>query len=850
MNRYRLPEGQFAGLGVFALAIVAACWVWPAIAAEGGHASGMGGSGEGAFVAAIIVLLVVGRGLGELMERIGQPAVMGQLIGGILLGPSLFGWVWPEAQHWIFPTNPEQKSMIDAVSQLGILMLLLLTGMETDLRLVRRVGAACVSVSTSGILVPFACGFALAQFLPESLLPEPDERIVAGLFLGTALSISSVKIVAIIVREMGFMRRNLGQVIVSSAIIEDTIGWLIIAVTFGIATNGRLEIVPLLITVAEVAAFMIFSFTIGRRIVFTLIRWTNDHFRSEFAVITVILIVMGLMALTTNLIGVHTVLGAFVAGILVGESPILSEHIEAQLRGIITALFMPIFFGMAGLSADMTVLVDPTLLMLTAGLVLIASVGKFGGAFIGGELAGMHRREATAVGCAMNARGSTEVIVASIGLSMNILSHNLFTMIVTMAVLTTLAMPPMLRWALRRIPMGEEEQERVEREALDERGLVSQLERLLLAADDSSIGRFTAYVAGLIGGSSGMPTTLLRLTGNAAAADKTDKGTEGHLEEIKKGAKASAAAVEEAEEMPVDKVHLTARTESGPTGKIIAEEARKGYDMLIVGLGRALTSKGAFTNKINDITSGFEGPLCLVLRGSDGKSRLPTLGGDETILVPINGTEVSRRAADLALAIARPHRAGIKVLYVSPRRRGGNDSLSHRREEAALKDIVDLAERYDVPVRTAMRTRGAAADAIIKEAARGVSLIVLGVSQRSGEELFFGETASAVISRSPRPVILVAGERAKREDKKKAEPEKPDNARQAAPADREKAPKSEDKPQKTARPEETAAETAPKETARKAPPKKKAAKASKPRAAKTQAKKPSSAPRKASAKKA
>ncbi|TIX38725.1 MAG: cation:proton antiporter, partial [Mesorhizobium sp.] len=338
----------------------------------------------------------------------------------------------------------------------------------------------CFSISATGVVVPFIFGFALAQFLPDALLADPTQRTVAGLFLGTALSISSVKVVAMVVREMNFMRRNLGQVIISSAIIEDTIGWLVIAVTFGIATNGRLQFAPLVTTIAAVALFMVFSFTIGRRLVFTLIRWTNDQFRSEFAVITMILIIMGAMALITNLIGVHTVLGAFVAGILVGESPILSSHIEGQLRGVITALFMPIFFGMAGLSADLTVLADPTLAMLTGALVVIASIGKFGGAFIGAKLAAMSFKEAIAVGSAMNARGSTEVIVASIGLSMNILSHNLFTMIVTMAVITTLAMPPMLRWALGRLPVGHDEQQRVEREALDEYGFISRLERLLV----------------------------------------------------------------------------------------------------------------------------------------------------------------------------------------------------------------------------------------------------------------------------------------------------------------------------------------------------------------------------------
>ncbi len=189
MNRAgkRRRGGFLTAIAFGAALLLAAGHAW---AAEGtGKGPAMAGSGEAAFVAELVLLLVIGRGLGELLQRLGQPAVMGQLIGGILLGPSLFGWLWPSAQHFVFSSDPVQKSMINAVSQLGILMLLLLTGMETDMKLVRRVRAACISISTTGVLVPFACGFALAQFLPRELLPEPDERIVAGLFLGTALSI-------------------------------------------------------------------------------------------------------------------------------------------------------------------------------------------------------------------------------------------------------------------------------------------------------------------------------------------------------------------------------------------------------------------------------------------------------------------------------------------------------------------------------------------------------------------------------------------------------------------------------------------------------------------------------------
>src|SRR6185437_120362 len=157
---------------------------------------------------------------------------------------------------------------------------------------------------------------------------------------------------------------------------------------------------------------------------------------SEYAVVTAILIVMLLMALITQAIGVNTVLGEFVAGVLVGESPILSQQIQDQLRGFITAFMMPIFFGISGLSADLTILKDPNLALLTAGLVAIASIGKFAGAFTGGMVSGLTVSESTALGCGMNARGSTEVIVASIGLTMGVLTQNLYTMIVTMAVIT------------------------------------------------------------------------------------------------------------------------------------------------------------------------------------------------------------------------------------------------------------------------------------------------------------------------------------------------------------------------------------------------------------------------------
>jgi Kef-type K+ transport system membrane component KefB/nucleotide-binding universal stress UspA family protein len=778
----------------FSLPILGVTPVTAAFAAEAGK-----GPSDAIFIGAIVVLMLVGRLLGEAMVRLGQPAVMGQLIAGLLLGPSFFGLLFPDAQHALFPKSPEQKAMIDGISQFGILLLLLLTGMETDLKLVRQTGRASVLASLMGIIIPFICGVGLGEMLPDSLLPDPQKRLITSLFLGTALSIASVKIVAMVIREMNFMRRVVGQVILASAIIDDSIGWIIVSIIFGLALHGSIEPVSLAQGVLGTILFMVASLTIGRRMVFFAIRWVNDHFVSEYAVITAILIIMGVMALITYLIGVHTVLGAFVAGVLIGESPILTRHIDEQLRGLITAFFAPVFFGIAGLTADLTILADPKIAMFTAGLVLVASIGKFAGAFIGAELGGLTRREGFALACGMNARGSTEVIIATVGLSMGALNQDLFTMIVAMAVLTTMAMPPTLRWALGRIPMRKEEKQRLEREELEERGFVPNLERLLVAVDDSPNGKLASRVAGMLAGTHGMPATVLHIPDpskiestmpdnvdkrgaapKGEAKDSDGKKSEDKPENGKKNGKAEKEAdkEEKAEEVgeavqqaatqtkskqkkeekvdaPVD---VTTIVHEQPSPALIAEEAEKGYDVFIIGLGETSKQSTEFGKGVTNLAKGFNGPLIVSALRNDLAKKAE---GKFDILIPVNGTEPSRRGAEVAITLARATKAEVTVLYVSVRtdtRAGGRRAIRTRRqEEAILKDIVAIADGYNMSIRTAVVAEPAADEAILRELERRKhNLVVMGVSRRPGEKLFFGDTAAALLEKSERSLLFVA----------------------------------------------------------------------------------------------
>ncbi|MFL6835783.1 MAG: cation:proton antiporter [Bradyrhizobium sp.] len=733
-----------------------------AASAEGGKSAG---PSEFLLMAQIVLLIAVGRGLGEIMQRIGQPSVIGELLAGILLGPSLFGWIWPEAQHAIFPKTPEQKAMIDGIAQFGILLLLLLTGMETDLKLVRKVGKAAIAISIAGILVPFACGFALGEFLPDALLPNTQQRLVASLFMGTALSISSVKIVAVVVREMNFMRRNVGQIIVATAIIDDTIGWIIIAVIFSLASQGTLDVASVAKAVLGTLAFLAVSFTIGRRVVFRLIRWANDNLVSTAPVTTVILLLMGAMALTTHLIGVHTVLGAFVAGILVGESPILTRQIDERLRGLISSFFMPVFFGLAGLSADLSVLRDPDLLMLTGLLVVIASVGKFGGAFVGGTVGGLNSRESIALASGMNARGSTEVIIATIGLSIGVLSQNLFTMIVTMAIVTTMAMPPMLRAALAKLPMSKEEKERLEREEYERRGFVANLERPLLAVDESVNATFAAHIAGLIAGMRGLPITVLHI-GKRANEEKGRDEEESHEAVVKR----AAETVSTDDHDDAGRVDVTTRVRKSGLGEAIGAEAKKGFDLLVVGVDKVVATKDRFDKKVEDIAAEFEGPLAIVAaRGKHLKQPTPDA---LKILVPVSGSGISKRGAEVAVALAQAGSGSLRVIYVATTRdkgaqRGASRGLSQ--EEGILKDTSDLAARYDVDITTTLRVNRTPDAAILREIdTTDVDLVVMGVDRIQADHLSFGGVADAVLKQSKISVLLVSSGEPQRASTEKA----------------------------------------------------------------------------------
>ena len=718
-----------------------------------------GGAVVTVFIAQIVALLLVSRLLGEVAHRLKQPAVIGQLLAGVVLGPSILGW-WPAGEQWLFPSAPAQKAMLDAVAQLGILMLLLLTGMETNLAIVKRVRRAAIGVTVFGIALPFAGGFALGQLLPEALLSNPGARLLTSLFLGIALAISSVKIVATVIKQLNFTHRRVGQVLLASAVLDDTLGWVILAVIFGLARHGTVDFAVLWKTVFGAVGFMVLSFTIGWRAVSFVIRWTNDHFQTELAVVTAILLILGLFALATDGLGLHTALGAFVAGMLIGRSPILTTHIESQLRGLITALFMPIFFGLAGLGTDFGQLRNGSVLGWAVVIILVASAGKFGGALIGGRVGALSWRESIAVGCGMNARGSTEVIIATLGLSMGVLSPTLFTLIVLMAIITTLIMPPTLSAALRQIPLSADEARRLEQYEFDRGSYVAKLERLLVAVDESSSGQLASRLVGLLAGARGMPTTVLPVKHSASVASK--KGGAAPAVAVAAGQAQVTAASDTAATGSSVAIEVAAPSETSRPQEAVAVEAKKGFDLVWVGLDPITDASGAIDKEVGELVAAFKGHAAIVT--ARGKLARGAKSGSLRILLAVTGTAYSSRAAEIALALAHASRSTLTALYVDPEptlarwRQNLSGPLRARRQgESVLKDVVDLGVHFETTVRTRIKYTVDAAQAILNELkAAPYNLLVMGVTPRSGETLFFGAVPSIVLQKAPESVLLIA----------------------------------------------------------------------------------------------
>src|SRR5581483_1215892 len=273
------------------------------------------------FLVQFAVLLASARLLSEVMKRYGQPPVFGELAAGIVLGPSLLGWLAPDFSLTLFPRDALQYQLLELISWLGMIFLLLLTGLETDIGILRKLGRPAALASVLGILLPFTFGYVLGTTIPDHLVARPEQRVVFHLFMGTAMAISAVPVIAKILMDLNVLRRDIGAIIMGAAIVDDVAGWTILSTLIGLTTKGVIEVRDVATAIGSTAAFVFVALLFGVRLVRRLMRWVDERVLVEEGHITAVLVITLVCAAITEVIGIHAVFGAFVAGVLLAQSP-------------------------------------------------------------------------------------------------------------------------------------------------------------------------------------------------------------------------------------------------------------------------------------------------------------------------------------------------------------------------------------------------------------------------------------------------------------------------------------------------------------------------------------------------
>ena len=397
---------------------------------------------------ALAVLLGTAKLAGELMQKLGQPSVLGEILAGILLGPTLLGHFRPQIYAALFPSTGAMPIVLETVTTIGVVFFLLTAGLEIDLRSIFRQGKSALLVSFFGVIIPFALGFSAAGAFPRFLGAEAGaSRLIFALFVGTALSISALPVIAKILMDLNLIRTEMGTVVMSSAMFDDLVGWILFSMILGMMNAGSHSFGGVKRTILLVAAFTLLALTVVRWLIDKILPFIQAHTSWPGGVLGFIFTLTLAGAAFAEFAGIHAVFGAFITGIAVGESTHLRKRTSEHIHSIVTNVFAPFFFASIGLRTNF---VSNFNLGITATVIGVACLGKLLGAGWGAHLGGMDRRTSWGVGLAMNARGAMEMILGLLALQAGLIRETMFVALVVMALFTSLVSAPAIHFLLRR----------------------------------------------------------------------------------------------------------------------------------------------------------------------------------------------------------------------------------------------------------------------------------------------------------------------------------------------------------------------------------------------------------------
>jgi Kef-type K+ transport system membrane component KefB len=388
---------------------------------------------------ALAVVIVVARVLGGIFRKMHQPLVMGEVIAGILLGPSFFGWVTPGIASQVLSASV--APYLGVISQVGIVLFMFLVGVELDTDLLRERTQASIAISHASILAPFLLGATLALWLYPRFATREVPFTPFALFLGIAMSVTAFPVLARILTDLGMQKSRMGVLALACAAVGDVTAWCLLAFVAGVA---RAKAKDVLLTLALTTGFILFLLLIVKRGALWLERRRAREGRTTRDMFTIVCVALLLAALATERIGIHGLFGAFLLGTLIPHDSALARDLRDKCEDLVVVLLLPLFFAFTGMRTQIGLMNGTRYWLACILIIAVAAVGKFGGGFLAARLTGSDWREAASLGVLLNTRGLMELIVLNVGLDLGVLSPALFTMFVIMAIITTLATTPIL----------------------------------------------------------------------------------------------------------------------------------------------------------------------------------------------------------------------------------------------------------------------------------------------------------------------------------------------------------------------------------------------------------------------
>jgi Kef-type K+ transport system membrane component KefB len=692
-----------------------------------------------AFFVAIIVVMLFARLCGSLMPRVGQPRVMGEVLAGILLGPSLFGALDPHLQAKIFA--PDIIPYINVAANLGLIFYMFLIGMEVDVGLLRGRMRATLLISNTALGLPMMLGLLAAVPLFGVLAPGKTKFLAFALFVGVSMSITAFPVLARIVSERRMLKRPLGALVIGAAAIDDVSAWFLIALATAVAGAGTAS--GVLQTIGWALLFCLGMGLLARPVIARAAVAYEELGRVPGTWITAIFAGVILSAVTTDLIGIAVIFGGFVMGLVMPRHAGLSEEVTRRVEDFVLILLLPLFFAYTGLRTNVALLDRGDLVLITLGLIAIAIIGKYGGTLIAGRVLRLPWRESAAAGALMNTRGLTELVVLNLALTLGVISSALFAALVVMALVTTFMSGPLLRLIDPRNDFGAPPEVEMAEAAVElPEGVAPAGGAILVAPQNpSALDQLLGLAAPLARSEPPREIIIARLV-------RPPRGTaiRGGLQTERKRVLEATEQVEHAsralvgDDIPARGVAFT----SADAGSDLARLTRSSDVALVLIDGRRpLLGDGVPREGVGAVLRDAPCDVA-VLVAQDRTPVSPSAGG--LIMVPFGGADHDWAALEIAAAIAASTGAHLRLLGARAREGAEGDASS------LLANAALLVRQY-AGVSAEFTLAEPGRDGVLAAASQA-QLLLIGLSERWQKE-GLGETRRAIARAAPAPILFV-----------------------------------------------------------------------------------------------